>query len=90
MEDTPDFLGGDSVAGGELKELGFTVHLAGLRTYDGNFGYINEMEKYWTATEGGWHSTDVWYRTITRFGSELDRSSHQKMDGHSVRCVKNN
>jgi uncharacterized protein (TIGR02145 family) len=85
-----DHLGGESVAGGKLKEIGFTVRWAGLRIYDGVFGYFNEMEKYWTATEGDWHPGDVWYRTITKLDSELGRSSHQKMDGHSVRCVKDN
>ena len=84
-----DFLGGEGVAGGKLKEMGLSVCWAGDRTYKGDFVLFNELEKYWTATEGGWHPTDVWYRTITKLESELGRSSHPKMDGHSVRCVKN-
>ncbi len=83
-----DYLGGESVAGGKLREIGFTTCWAGQRTDDGTFNCF-ELEKYWTATEGGWHSTDVYYRTITKFESELTRSSHPKMAGHSVRCVKN-
>lgn len=83
-----DYLGGESVAGGELKDMGFTVCWSGLRTYNGVFGYFNEMEKYWTATEGGWHPNEAWYYTITRLESQLSRSSHQKTDGHSVRCVR--
>ena len=83
-----DYLGGESVAGDKLKEIGFTTCWAGQRTDDGTFNCF-ELEKYWTATEGGWHSTDVYYRTITELESELTRSSHPKMAGHSVRCVKN-
>jgi uncharacterized protein (TIGR02145 family) len=85
-----DYLGGASVAGGKLKELEFSVRWSGVRTYDGIYGYFGEMEKYWSATEGGWHSGDVWYRTVGKFDSSFERSSHQKMDGHSVRCVKDN
>jgi len=83
-----DYLGGEKVAGGELKKMNFTVNFAGVRTYSGEFGYIDEMEKYWTATEGGWHAGDAWYYTVTKFDSELGKSSHMKMDGHSVRCMK--
>jgi uncharacterized protein (TIGR02145 family) len=82
------YLGGNEVAGGNLKKMNFTVHFAGLRTNAGEFGYIEKMEKYWTATEGGWHSGDAWYYTITKLENELGKSSHMKLDGQSVRCVK--
>ena len=83
-----DYLGGESVAGGTLKEIGFSVCWAGERTHEGNFIFFDDIEKYWTVTEGGWHPTDVWYHVITELESELGRSSHPKGCGHSVRCVK--
>ena len=79
-----DYLGGEKVAGTRLRELGFTVRWAGLRTSDGMFGYFGEMEKYWSATEGGWHSGDAWYRTSHKSDPEFGLSSHQKYDGHCV------
>ena len=84
-----DTLGGESVAGDKLKEIGFTTCWAGQRTDDGTFNCF-ELEKYWTASEGGFHPADVYYRIITEFESELTRSSHPKNAGHSVRCVKDN
>ena len=84
-----NILGGESVAGDKLKEIGFTTCWAGQRTDDGTFNCF-ELEKYWTASEGGWHPADAYYRIITKLESELIRSSHPKMAGHSVRCVQNN
>ena len=40
-----DHLGGESVAGGELKEIGFSVCWAGERIYDGNFIFFNVSVK---------------------------------------------
>ncbi len=82
------YLGGPNLAGGNLKKMNFTVRFAGVRAYNGVFGYIGEMEKYWTSTEGGWHSGDAWYYTVARLESVAERSSHMKMDGQSVRCIK--
>jgi uncharacterized protein (TIGR02145 family) len=83
-----DYLGGESVAGGRLKEFNFSVCWAGEQTYEGNFIFFDDVEKYWTVTEVGRPSADVWYHIISRLESELGRSSHPKMCGHSVRCVK--
>ena len=89
-ETLAEYLGGDSVAGSKLKEMNFSICWAGDRIYTGDYDFLGEMEKYWISTSGGWHPSDAWYRTITRLDPVLGTSSHPKMDGHSVRCVKDN
>lgn len=83
-----DYLGGEGIAGGKLKEIGFAVHGSGQRINDGSFNFLNKLDKYWTTTEGGWHSADVLYHTITKDEPKLNKSSHPKIAGHSVRCIK--
>ncbi len=85
-----DYLGGERVAGGRLKEINFSVCWAGERINNGNFIFFDDVEKYWTVTERIEYAGDVWYYIISRLDSEVTRSSHPKIDGHSVRCVKDN
>lgn len=74
---------------GATNETGFGARGTGVRNSDGTFAFFREMAKYWTSTPGGWHpETDAYYRGICTFETILGRSSHQKIDGHSVRCVK--
>ncbi|MBE0633924.1 fibrobacter succinogenes major paralogous domain-containing protein [Candidatus Bathyarchaeota archaeon] len=89
-ETLAEYLEGDSVAGGALKEMNFSIRWAGDRIYTGEFVYFNEFEKYWCSTGGGWHPTDAQYWTITRQETVFSASSHPRMDGHSVRCIKDN
>lgn len=99
-----EYLGGTKIAGGKLKdtgttywkkpnggasnETGFSGRGAGVRNSDGSFGFLGELLKCWTATRGGAHASDSLYWGLGFFDAELGRSSHQPVDGHSVRCVK--
>ena len=83
-----DNLGGSSNAGEKLKEIGFADSLAGDRIYTGEYVYVDEVGKYWASSDGGWHPSDAWYRSIALLENMLGLSSHPKMDGHSVRCIK--
>ncbi len=96
------YLGGESVAGGKLKEAGtthwtsdagatnssgFTALPGGYRVYDGVFQILS--------TEGHWWGTmpvntsEAIIRKMTTNTSTVGRSTHYRGGGLSVRCVKN-
>jgi len=84
------YLGGETVAGSRLADIGFSAQGAGQRTSDfGIFNLSPDLDKYWTTTEGGWIPTDVKYCVLTRIAPSISWSSHPKSAGHSVHCVKN-
>lgn len=98
-----DYLGGTSVAGGKLKEIGtthwrspntaatnesgFTALPGGYRLYDGAFFDIGDTGHWWSAREGG--STYAWRRYVIYNGSNVSRNGSSKEIGFSVRCVRN-
>ncbi|UCE18461.1 MAG: hypothetical protein JSV84_16660 [Gemmatimonadota bacterium] len=83
------YLGGETVAGSRLADIGFRAQGAGQRTSDfGIFNLSPDLDKYWTITQGGWEPTDVKYCVLTRIAPSISWSSHPKSAGHSVRCVK--
>jgi uncharacterized protein (TIGR02145 family) len=96
-----DYLGGELVAGGKLKETGtshwsspntgatdeynFTALPGGWRTDAGTFQNINGFGYWWTSTS---ISPNVWYRHIQNDSEKLFRATNNENYGMSVRCVK--
>ena len=97
-----DYLGGKSVAGGKLKEIGttywnspntgatnesgFTAHSGVPRDSYGTFGNVGRNGYWWCSTE---NSTNcAWVRYMYYNSSDVGRDSGRKLDGYSVRCVR--
>ena len=100
------YLGGDSVAGGKLKETGiihwlspnmgatnetgFSALPSGARGVGGSFYHIGDTGSWWSSTE--YSTTVAFNRTIYYATSYVYRSSYldYKKCGFSVRCLKDN
>jgi uncharacterized protein (TIGR02145 family) len=96
------YLGGESVAGGNLKETdtthwespnvlatnesGFTALPSGYRNLVGLFNYIGKYGYWWSSTEC--NVSYGWARIILYNGGSVDRVFTFKQDGWSVRCLK--
>ena len=97
-----DFLGGESVAGGKLKEKGtihwlspnggatnetsFTALPGGFRSTSGTFSEIGDHGLWWSSSE--YLTNDGWYRYMDNISSSVSRNYSSKMAGLSVRCVR--
>jgi uncharacterized protein (TIGR02145 family) len=97
-----DYLGGEAVAGGKMKEVGLAHWLTpnelatnesgfaglpgGLRYADGTFNFIGNYGLWWSSTE--YLSADAWYRFL--FNSNGNVLSNYSLDGSglSVRCLR--
>jgi uncharacterized protein (TIGR02145 family) len=102
-DELTDFLGGESVAGGKLKETGydhwqepnedatnssgFSALPGGAHYYNSSFDMINKFGKYWSGTEAS--ISYAWPRLLHYSEAAIFRESTFKEDGLSVRCVKN-
>ena len=100
---TTYFLGGESVAGGKLKETGtfhwtspntgatnetgFTALPGGYRSPDGGFCCTGIYGKWWSASEPD--ASNAWVRYLGNSSSDISRSLFNKNYGLSVRCLKN-
>ena len=98
------YLGGESVAGGKMKEMGtshwlipntnatnesgFTALPGGYRFNDGAFYEINSGCDWWSATES--FSNSVWDRGLEYDNASVYSYSSNKSDGFSVRCTRDN
>lgn len=99
-----DYLGGESVAAGKLKETGlthwlepnegatnatgFTALPAGYRYFNGTFANVGSYGYWWSATEDYNSTNRVYYRYMRFNNSTLDVGKYVKELGYSVRCVK--
>lgn len=96
------YLGGESVAGGKLKEAGtthwqspnegatnetgFSALPGGYRNLSGTFSSIGYYGYWWSSTES--YTTYAWGRYLLYYGSNLYRDYYYKDYGFAVRCVK--
>lgn len=95
-------LGGNSVAGGKMKEMGtahwttpnidasnssgFTGLPGGFRNYNGTFFNIGTNGYWWSSTE---HIiSNAWIRNLFFNTGNLTSFSNNKRNGHSVRCLR--
>ena len=97
-----DYLGGEDLSGGMLKEsgtthwsnsnvgatnkTGFTALPGGNRDLEGKFDFIKDGGFWWSSTEHDDYGT--WLRYIHYSNSEMLSYLHSKTHGFSVRCIK--
>ena len=97
-----DYLGGGSVAGSKMKEVGntgwftgnsdatntslFTGLPGGSRNNDGNYDNIGSVGNWWSSSE--YYTNAAWIRSLSTFNGDAGRNSIDKQDGLSVRCLR--
>lgn len=98
-----NYLGGISVAGGKLKEIGtthwtspntgatnktgFTALPGGIRYFNGTIIHLGNFGFWWSATEES--SAGAYNYYMSRENSNVEKTSNLKENGFSVRCVRN-
>ena len=96
-----DYLGGESVAAGKLKEIGtthwvspntgatneygYTALPGGYRFINGFFVDIGLFGNLWSSTEA--NISSAWYLFISFGDYNTRRENHDKNYGFSVRCL---
>ena len=97
-----DYLDGESVAGGKMKEVGttswnspntgatnesgFTGLPGGYRNGGGDYLNIGNFGLWWSSTEG--ITGIAWYRTLNLLDGYANRFNGNKVGGLSVRCLR--
>ncbi|HOG20568.1 MAG TPA: FISUMP domain-containing protein [Salinivirgaceae bacterium] len=97
-----DYLGGEEIAGGKLKEAGethwnspnegatnetgFTALPSGYRGYCGRFKGIGNMGFWWSATSQNY--SEAWTFSMIYDYGRIYSNYYTMEDGFSVRCVK--
>ena len=97
------FLGGESVAGGKMKEAGyvhwaspntgatnssgFTALPGASRSNTGNFASLTAFAYIWSSSQND--ATNAWYRSLGYNHGGVNRYSYYKTYGFSARCIQN-
>jgi uncharacterized protein (TIGR02145 family) len=97
-----NLLGGESVAGGKMKttgttrwaapntsatnESGFSGLPGGFRSFNGAFGDVGDVGRWWSATE--FYSALALARSLYCGFGYLGRANYGKESGFSVRCLR--
>ncbi len=97
-----DYLGGETVAGGKLKETGaihwlsqvgstnetgFTALPGGYRLSNGTFSHLRYSGNWWSSTVSE-YGTSARFRTVSQGTSEITKGWNSVPIGYSVRCVR--
>ena len=98
------FLGGEAIAGGKMKETGythwaspntgatnssgFTALPGGYRYYSGSFFNLTSYATFWSSSQYG--ATDAWFRTLLYTNEGVSQDHSGKTLGLSARCLKDN
>lgn len=101
-----DLLGGESVAGGKMKEVGtnhwlspnngatnesgFTALPGSTRNTSGNFVNLTRYANFWTSTENSVGSTNALYPGLYYLDGVVYRNNNVKSLGFSGRCLQDN
>jgi uncharacterized protein (TIGR02145 family) len=96
------FLGGESVAGGAMKETGtihwvtpnigatnlsgFTSLPGGDRGYDANWYNLTYRSVIWSSSQNG--DSNAWYRILCHCDIAAEKLSYFKVGGFSLRCLQ--
>ena len=93
-----DHLGGESVAGGQMKSTygwandgngtnssGFSGLPGGYRDFDGYFNSAGVYGAWWSSSPSGF---DAWYRILGNSNEDVGRFPSNQRLGISVRCVR--
>ena len=97
-----DYLGGEIVAGGKMKEVGstswyspnsdatntslFTGLPGGSRNLNGDYSYIGGYGNWWSSTEYG--TDDALDRFLYSYHGTAGRNNDNEKNGFSVRCLR--
>jgi uncharacterized protein (TIGR02145 family) len=97
-----DYLGGESVAGGKMKEVGttnwnspntdatntslFTGLPGGYRSSNGSYSFIGNFGFWWSSTEN--NTNYAWSRYLDYGNGVAYSYSYYESDGLSVRCLR--